>query len=405
VKRRDFLLKSGGLLGAIIPAAAIGQVRPCPPDLTGGSSSGCGQGQSEGAPAWFASLRNLEAAAPVTNWLGASGAKDPGSGLGNHAGIITAWTGMGIDQRSRTAFMMHNGGHSDYFGNEVYSVDLSDESPAWIRRRDASTPTGSGDVSAFADGRPSSDHTGGLYVAAEGRWFTCGMNSRNYNGGSDKARWWEYDPVIDDYIDLGSNHVSGGGQFGTAVYDKNARHAITIHVDNVSGANVSFTSLDNMEGPPDVGNYNWLGFNNSAMAAVDTTNKILLMRMGNDYRFLKIDSDTNRQASYSTVSASGSAPSARNQIYWHEPSQAFITWGGGNSIAKLTPTVSDGSYTSLTWSRVSVNGTSLPSSGPPAGMWDKVNLIENMGNADSALVIVPRYANPDTYVIRIIGST
>jgi hypothetical protein len=385
----------------MIPVAAIGQVRPCPPIWSdSGSSSSCGQ---EGAPAWFTSLNNLEATAPVTNWLGASGVKDPGSGLGNHSGIINAWTGMGLDQQSKTAFMLHNGGHSDYFGNEVYSVDLSAEAPAWIRRRNASVPTGSGDVTKFSDGRPSSDHTGNLYVAAEGRWFTAGMNSVNYNGGSAKQQWWEYDPAIDDYIDLGSGHYSRGGGFGTAVYDKNARQVITIH-DNNAVPSITFTSIDAMSSAYSVGNNTALNIAASFMAAVDTTNKILLLRSGGFYRFLKIDTDANRRGSLTTPSVSGTAANSLNQIYWHAPSQAFITWGGGNIIRKLTPTVVGGTYTSLAWSSVAVSGASLPSSGPPAGMWDKVQLVEDMGNGDSALVIVPRYASPDTFVIRIIGS-
>jgi hypothetical protein len=388
----------------VVPATAFGQTRPCPPDLTGAPKNSCGEGSSQGVPGWFASLNDLEAAAPVTNWLGASDVKDPRANVhGSHEAIITAWTGMGIDQQARTAFMLHNGGHNDYHGNEVYSVDLSKESPAWIRRRDASPADGSGYITKFSDGRPCSDHTANLYVAAEGRWFTCGMNSTNYNGGSARQQWWEYDPRIDDYIDLGTNHESFGGSFGTTVYDKNARQVISIH-DNNNQPSVTFTSLDNMRGPAAVENRTPLNISRSLMAAVDTTNRILLMRSGSFYRWLKIDSDANRQGSMNTPSVSGSAPNSLYQIYWHAPSQAFITWGGGNRIAKLKPTVSNGGYTSLTWSSVAVSGVSLPSSGPPAGMFDKVNLIEDMGNGDSGLVIVPRYGNPDTYVIRIIGS-
>lgn len=405
VKRRDFLLKSGSVLGAMIPAAAIAQTRPCPPVLSGsGSSSSCGQGPTGGVPGWFASLGNLEATAPVSNWLGASGVKDPRAGsLGNHEGIIVAWTGMGLDQDSKTAFMLHNGGHSDYFGNEVYSVDLSADVPAWVRRRDASTATGSGNISKFSDGRPCSDHTANLYVAAEGRWFTPGMNSTNYNGFGHRNQWWEYNTAAEDYIDLGTNHYGAGASFGTAIYDKNARHVITIH-DNNATPSITFTSLDAMRSTHSVENNSPLNVAQSPMAAVDTTNKILLLRAGSYYRWLKIDTDANRRGSLNTVSVSGSAPDSRHQIYWHEASQAFITWGGGNNIRKLTPTVSGGNYTSMTWSNVSVGGTSMPSSGPPAGMYDKINLLQDMGNGDSALVIVPRYGNPDTYLIRIVGS-
>jgi len=405
VKRRDFLFKSGGFLGAIIPAAAIGQVRPCPPVWSEDESpSRCGQGE-QGVPVWFASLGNLEATAPVTNWLGASGVKDPlASSHGSHAAIITAWTGMGLDQESKTAFMLHNGGHSDYFGNEVYSVDLSRESPAWVRRRNASVATGSGDITKFSDGRPCADHTSSLHVAAEGRWFTPGMSSTNYNGGGARQQWWEYDTAAEDYIDLGSTHAGGGGGgFGTACWDKNARHVITVF-DNNQSPSIEFQSIDNMSGSAVLLNNNHLNTANPIISAVDTTNKVLLVRAQSQYYFVRIDTNANRRSAWTVLSASGTASDRKNVLWWHEPSQAFITWGGGNTIRKLTPTVSGGAYTSLAWSRVSVGGSSLPSSGPAAGMYDKVNYIEDMGNGDSALVVVPRYANPDTYVIRIVGS-
>ena len=398
MKRREFLLKSGGLLGAMIPAVGIGQTRPCSQAWSGrASSSSC----APGAPAWFTNLGHLEAVAPVTNWLGASGVKDPladtaNRGATGHRSIIDTWNGMGLDQDSRTAFMLHNGGHNDYYGNEVYSLDLASDAPAWIRRRDASVSDGSGNLTKFSDGRPCSDHTANLHVAAEGRWFTAGMGSTNQFGYGNRQQWWEYDLETEDYIDLGNSHQGGG--FGYALWDPEARQILTIF-DQHNSASIEFQSIDNMSGSPVLLNMNRLGATRAA--AIDTTNRVLLAGAGNAWFFVRIDTNANRRAAWTPVNASGTPPADINtQIQWHAPSNAFITWDGGNEIRKLTPTAG---YTSLSWSGVPVGGVSMPASGAQYGMFDKVNLINDMGNGDSAMVLVPRYENPDTYVIRLTG--
>ncbi len=50
------------------------------------------------------------------------------------------------------------GGHGDYSGNEVTSIDLAQDTPKWVLRSAASTTTAM-DVAYYADGKPSSRHT------------------------------------------------------------------------------------------------------------------------------------------------------------------------------------------------------------------------------------------------------
>ena len=51
-----------------------------------------------------------------------------------------------------------------------------------------------------------------------------------------------------------------------------------------------------------------------------------------------------------------------------------------------------------------MSGVSIPGTGPVAGMYNKIQMIDDMGNGDSALVIVPTYSNPDLFVVRIPAS-
>lgn len=86
-----------------------------------------------GLPAWLASASLLE-------WVTLPAFKDATSvhaqavitEYGSPRGVIDAWCGGAIRQSSGH-YMLHGGGHSDYFGNEIYALDLFSDSPAWAR--------------------------------------------------------------------------------------------------------------------------------------------------------------------------------------------------------------------------------------------------------------------------------
>lgn len=67
------------------------------------------------------------------------------------------------------------GGHSDYAGNECYTIDFTANAPVWTRRRNP-TVTVSNNVDYYSDGRPTSRHTSWFqaYIAARGRHFLFG---------------------------------------------------------------------------------------------------------------------------------------------------------------------------------------------------------------------------------------
>ena len=67
-----------------------------------------------------------------------------------------AYSGMAL--RGNEIILAADGGHSDYSGNEVTSIDLSADAPAW-RLRSPASPSPTVDVAYYSDGRPSSRHT------------------------------------------------------------------------------------------------------------------------------------------------------------------------------------------------------------------------------------------------------
>jgi hypothetical protein len=83
------------------------------------------------------------------------------------AGRMNAWCGLSIDTRNSTVWSAANGGHGDYFGNEVLRFDLMADNPAWVEW----CPGSSGPVvdavvvgtdpskALYRDGYPCSKHS------------------------------------------------------------------------------------------------------------------------------------------------------------------------------------------------------------------------------------------------------
>lgn len=48
------------------------------------------------------------------------------------ANRVNNWNGFAIDTRTNKVWSLGNGGHGDWFGNEVMVLDLNDDAPAWV---------------------------------------------------------------------------------------------------------------------------------------------------------------------------------------------------------------------------------------------------------------------------------
>lgn len=102
--------------------------------------------------------------------------------------VIEAWNG-GVADTKRDQLIFWGGGHTDYYGNEVYALDLR---KGVITRLTGPSPvTNVNDCpEAYVDGNPSSRHTyGGLvYVPSEDAMFTFG-GSKASCGSMSTAIW------------------------------------------------------------------------------------------------------------------------------------------------------------------------------------------------------------------------
>jgi hypothetical protein len=117
-----------------------------------------------GDPAWLAG-------APVGEWIAIPGTAGLPVGLNNNA-----YGDMTLRPSDSTLLVVAAGGHSDGSSNGAASLKLSDDAPAWVARRDSSTPTP--DVNYYADGRPTARHTyhHTHYIASRDAVMLAGCN-------------------------------------------------------------------------------------------------------------------------------------------------------------------------------------------------------------------------------------
>ena len=142
--------------------------------------------------------------------LGGMRATGAGASYGNRVG---AWCGLSIDTRSSTIYSAANGGHGDYFGNEVVAVGLAANVPAWTEKRVGSSGNvihttlaydGDRKFAHYADGLPASRHSyyGQQFIERHDRALTLGgsvslmgsffENVESFNIVSNQ--WDAYDP-------------------------------------------------------------------------------------------------------------------------------------------------------------------------------------------------------------------
>ena len=119
----------------------------------GRSGGGFGPPAAAALPAWLSG-------ATVNEWVSISGTTHAGSAADltsdGRSTSRLAYSGAGLN--GAELILAACGGHADYSGNEVSSLDLSQNSPAWVLRIARSGSVQS-DVAYYADGKPSSRHT------------------------------------------------------------------------------------------------------------------------------------------------------------------------------------------------------------------------------------------------------
>lgn len=261
----------------------------------------------------------------------------PTIGSSGPASKVSAWTGFAVDTRDSSVYSAANGGHTDYAGNEVNRIRLSDNAPAWSEPRSA-TPVAQTVKNAthYADGRPTSRHTYYGTVVNELRNRTMVFSGARWGDGYSLFNLDGFNLATNDwdsartYPDAPSADVGPANGWATVGHRGTGDvYAFTnFNVMRWSNASNSWTRL--MTNAPMYGQY--------AASAVDTKRNRILVVGGNanDHAYFDIATNTAQSISFSGPQA-GSLSGDGNGMVYDPLLDAYLlrTAGAGNTVYRI----------------------------------------------------------------------
>ena len=417
MKRRDFLATSAqlGLAGTVLPVIGRAATAPCPVptvSVSGGTSAStpCVAETPGSAPQWFLDMKDSTWATPVKNTLDSV---KPSGDFGNHAAICTAWTGGCADQSRGELILAANGGHGDYSGNEVYACAMRASSPVWARLTNPSVDSGGAEgkqtAASYGDGKPRTVHGWNRCVFGNGRVWYAGMDGMYPSGNWSTAVYsFNRSSLTWTYHGLGIssiNQSSFSWQGGPAAYDRvgNKVWSIAQYATGQGGISVDASTGARTE-------YDWYFPDNRGgdwmVVAHNTSPRVLIHSVHNTGQLYILNLE-NVGAGW-TKKTPGGSPSGMADgtgAVYHAPSRAILSWKDcGSQIRKLA-IPSDPINGAYTWSAINAaSGNAVtPPAGPSQGTFGKFNIIEDMGNGRSALVLVTSTTGP-VYVYKLPAS-
>lgn len=361
--------------------------------------------QSATGPAWYTAMTD-------STWgtIAASGTIDavkpsphPGGTLQTN-GPIGPWGGATIDTTRQEMVIAAQGGHGDYFGNEVYVLPYNTATPSWQRVTNPRYTNGAEPV--MDDGSPRATHGECMscyapnadltllmsmpFVAPTGNSYKNAFGfSRNTNSWTQKvarAAGWGAD--------------AGGDVFGFTGYDP---------VTGLVYAVMSNTTNGSVQTYNPVTNTNVGLFNGALPQGYDTTGDIapgkrIMACIGgsqtgnSDVRYTNLDTP----GTWTLASTTGTPPNQRGCGFtWHPAGGCFYAWTGGANLFKLTPpTTLPGTWV---WSTVTPAGsnTITPTSPNSVGTFSRFKCISNVGGSGRDALILINNTTQATYVYKL----
>lgn len=442
MRRREFISVSIGLVGVASPI--VSTASPCPPSLVNpreglSAVTTCGTNSSS-APAWFQSLPEKtwtviaggngygatfqNGSTLSAQWPGLSGVScSTAASSGYQSGIIRAWCGGVVNQELRELILAANGGHGDYWGNEVYALQLNQAIPAWIRLTDP-TPASfcngkdeylgatGGAPAHYADGRPRAMHTANTQCYGAGKVWQMGQSAFASIGHSNSHTWaFDRDSLIGQSYPvahdggIGAWRYIGSGPvapatvgFGAAAWDPVGRKAWGVYGEDDEKA---YWSVDSVT--LDIATYHQPisgAHFGSQWACIDPVRRKLVVSDYNSSDLYLLDLNNPIAGFVRQVTTGGSAGRKYFGTSYHAASDAFISMDVGVNVSgefyKLD-------LSTWAWSLIDKSGGVSPANqyGDVQGTNGKFNLIADMGNGQACIVLVTGTGSGHTYVYKL----
>jgi hypothetical protein len=306
---------------------------------------------------------------------------------------VYAWTSFVVDTRTSKVYSVANGGHQDYAGNEVDTLDLERDQPVWSQvlapTPNASIPPLDACQSYYNDGRPAARHTyygvtlnefddrimlfGGVHWCGPGSStntissYNIGTNSYNGAGTHPDLSNVFRQPSIATALNplTGDVYVSRSGELG--VWNRSSN---------------TFTLKDPSGSAP---------FGYLSMSAFDTARGRFLVLGGesSDRHLYTISTDAWTQITLSGPAAANVMGHGRAMVYVAAIDRFLVRGGSsGGTVYQINPATFE--VTTL----ATTNGSSVPST--QNGPYNKFLYVPRLGGA----VYVPSYTG-NAWFLRI----
>jgi hypothetical protein len=248
--------------------------------------------------------------------------------------VIGAWGG-GIADTTRNRMIIWGGGHNDYYGNELYSLDLNSLTLTRLNSPSSLDP-GRKCAETLPDGKPNSRHTyGGLsYIAHADKMYAFSGITACPEGGGSSATWTLDLPTL---TWTRKDPTKGGPPPLTIAASKSDYDPVTkkVYEDNIT----AFYSYSY-----DSNTYTALNpehaFLNGMAAVIDPVRRLFLLIGGGHVDAFSLAARSNYalQDWTSKVAGCDGLMNVDNPGLAYDPVQdRTVGWAGGNTVYLFNP--------------------------------------------------------------------
>jgi hypothetical protein len=279
--------------------------------------------------------------------------------LGYAPNIIKAWSGGTVDQ-NRARLLVWGGGHADYWGNEMYALDLGTMSIQRIVEPSPATAQ-SACTGTLPDGAPASRHTYDAlaYITHRDRFFASNGGIAVCGHGTSDT--WTYDFAAKRWELMTPRNPNG--PIGTmTVYDEVSRLIYVKDLDDFYSYSYDENRYVRLNTERQVVDYH-------LSAAIDTKRRLFVM-LGDGVQV--IDLATNRMRRLDTTGGPDFVTSRQSPGLGYDPvADRIVAWHGGSGVYALD-------MDTRTWTRIDRNtGPSSPA--PVQGTFGRWGYVAQYG--------------------------
>ena len=251
-------------------------------------------------------------------------------GTSGCAAVIRAWGGAAADTK-RNRLLIWGGGHNDYYGNEVYALDVVSKKMSILV---PPTPRPQPCVESQSDGKPTSRHTyyDLAYLPQDDKMFSFGGALAGCSSGGGSSATWTLDLNTLTWRQLAAKNAPNG-QPGLAVvaYDRATNFVFVEDLSSIhkyDPAKNSYSMLSPVNG---------IDYHQSGV--VDSSRKLLLLIGGGQIWAIRIGKGAGFPQNWSSQvkGCAGLVHAAYPGVAFDSTRNMVVGWSGGDTVYIFNP--------------------------------------------------------------------